>query len=59
MAGPVRIAFQADDSEALAKDLVAAGAEVIGGPVVTPWGDRNVRVAGPESIQLTLFSGPE
>jgi len=59
VAGPVRIGFQTDDSESLARDLVAVGAEVIGGPVVTPWGDRNVRLLGPESVQLTLFSPPE
>jgi uncharacterized glyoxalase superfamily protein PhnB len=53
------MAFQADDSESVAKALVKAGAEVIAGPVVTSWGDRNVRLVGPESIQLTLFSSPE
>lgn len=56
VAGPVRIAFQVDDSESAARSLAAAGAEVIGGPVLTPWGDRNVRLVGPEAIQLTLFS---
>lgn len=59
VAGPVRIAFQADDSESVAKQLVERGAEIIGGPVVTPWGDRNVRLVGPESIQLTLFTSPD
>jgi hypothetical protein len=39
--------------------LVAAGAEVIGGPVLTPGDDRNVRPVGPDSIQLTLFTPPE
>jgi len=58
VAGPVRIAFQVEDSEAVARTLAAAGAEVIGGPVVTPWGDRNVRLVGPDAIQLTLFSSP-
>lgn len=56
VAGPVRIALQADDSESLAGELVRAGAEIIGGPVLTPWGDRNVRLVGPEAIQLTLFT---
>ncbi len=56
VAGPVRIGFLTDDSETLARDLARAGAEVIGGPVVTPWGDCNVRLVGPESVQLTLFS---
>lgn len=56
VAGPVRIALQTDNSESLAAELTQAGAEIIGGPVLTPWGDRNVRLVGPESIQLTLFT---
>ncbi len=59
VAGTVRIALHTDDSDALAGELVKAGAEIIGGPVITPWGDRNVRLVGPESIQLTLFTAPE
>jgi catechol 2,3-dioxygenase-like lactoylglutathione lyase family enzyme len=59
VAGQVRVAFQTSDSEAAAKRLAAAGAEILAGPVVTPWRDRNVRVLGPEGIQLTLFSPPE
>ena len=58
-AGPVRLAFQVEDGESVARSLTAAGAEVIGGPVVTPWGDRNVRLLGPDGIQLTLFSASE
>ena len=59
VAGTVRIALQTNDSESLARQLVQAGAEIIGGPVLTPWGDRNVRLVGPEAIQLTLFSAAE
>lgn len=59
VAGQVRVAFQIPDSDATARDLAAAGGEIIGGPVVTPWGDRNIRVLGPEGIQLTLFSSPQ
>lgn len=59
VAGPVRLAFQTDDSDSLARNLAAAGGEVIGGPVVTPWGDLNARVVGPDSIQLTLFTPAE
>jgi catechol 2,3-dioxygenase-like lactoylglutathione lyase family enzyme len=57
--GQVRVAFQTSDSEAAAKRLAAAGAEILAGPVVTPWRDRNVRLLGPEGIQLTLFTPPE
>lgn len=58
VAGNIRIAIQTADSDAAARDLVKVGAEVLGGPVTTPWGDRNVRVTGPEGIQLTLFTPP-
>ena len=56
VAGRVRIAFGSSDSESAAKKLAAAGAEILAGPVITPWRDRNVRLAGPEGIQLTLFT---
>jgi catechol 2,3-dioxygenase-like lactoylglutathione lyase family enzyme len=56
VAGQIRVAFQTVDSESAANDLVQAGGEIIGGPVTTPWRDRNVRLVGPEGIQLTLFS---
>lgn len=59
VAGPIRVAFQASDSESTANDLVRAGAEIIGSPVTTPWRDRNVRLLGPEGIQLTLFTPVE
>jgi lactoylglutathione lyase len=56
VAGPVRIALEVDDSAATADTLAAAGAELIGGPVVTPWSHRNVRVRAPDGMQLTLFT---
>lgn len=56
IAGRVRIAFGSADSESAANRLAAAGAEILAGPVTTPWRDRNVRLVGPEGIQLTLFT---
>jgi lactoylglutathione lyase len=56
VAGPVRIALEVDDSEATSEQLVAAGAEVVAGPVVTPWRHRNVRLRAPDGMQLTLFT---
>ena len=56
VAGPVRIAFEVEDSAATAERLVGAGAEILGGPVETPWRDVNVRVRAPDGMQLTLFS---
>jgi lactoylglutathione lyase len=56
VAGPVRLALQVDDSAGTAARLAEAGATVVGGPVVTPWNDRNVRLDPPEGVQLTLFT---
>ena len=56
VAGQVWIAFRTSDSESAANALVAAGATLLAGPVVTPWRDRNVRLEGAEGIQLTLFT---
>ena len=56
VAGRVRIAFAVDDSAVAAKRAAEAGAELVAGPVETPWGDVNVRLATPDGLQLTLFS---
>ncbi len=56
VAGTVRIALAVDDSAAFAARLEAAGADRLGGPVETPWHDRNVRVRAPDGTQLTLFT---
>jgi lactoylglutathione lyase len=56
VAGPVRVALEVGDSEAAAEALTKAGGELLGGPVETPWRDRNVRVRAPDGMQLTLFT---
>jgi lactoylglutathione lyase len=56
VAGPVRLALEVGDSEAVAERLVQAGAEQLAEPVVTPWRDRNVRLQAPDGMQLTLFT---
>jgi lactoylglutathione lyase len=56
VAGPVRLALEVEDSAATAEALAAAGAERVGGPVVTPWSHRNVRLRAPDGMQLTLFT---
>jgi catechol 2,3-dioxygenase-like lactoylglutathione lyase family enzyme len=56
VAGPVRLALEVPDSAAAAERLTQAGGEIVGGPVVTPWRDRNVRVQAPDGMQLTLFT---
>ena len=56
VSGPIRLALEVEDSEETAKALLAAGAKRVGGPVVTPWFHRNVRVRAPDGMQLTLFT---
>jgi lactoylglutathione lyase len=56
IAGPVRLALRVADSPATAQRLAAAGGTVVGGPVLTPWRDRNVRLDPPQGVQLTLFT---
>jgi catechol 2,3-dioxygenase-like lactoylglutathione lyase family enzyme len=56
VAGPVRLALEVDDSAAGAKRLSERGAEILGGPVETPWRHRNVRLRAPDGMQLTLFT---
>jgi lactoylglutathione lyase len=56
VAGPVRVAFEVDDSDAVATRLEGVGATIVGGPVTTPWNDRNVRLETPAGTQLTLFT---
>ena len=56
VSGTVRFALRVEDSGDMAERLVAAGAERVAPPVITPWGDRNARVQAPDGMQLTLFS---
>lgn len=56
VAGRVRFALEVADSDATAAHLIEAGAQRVGGPVDTPWRHRNVRVAAPDGMQLTLFT---
>ena len=58
VSGVVRLALEVAASEETANRLVVAGAEPVGSPVTTPWGDRNVRVQAPDGMQLTLFTVP-
>ena len=58
VSGPVRLAIGVEDSEAVAKRLLEAGAELVASPVTPPWGGRNARLRTPDGMQLTLFSEP-
>lgn len=56
VAGHVRIAFEVDDSAALARELAEAGATVLAEPTRTPWNSLNARLEAPAGLQLTLFT---
>jgi lactoylglutathione lyase len=56
VSGPVRLALEVEDSEETANSLASAGAQKIGGPVITPWSHKNVRLRAPDGMQLTLFT---
>ena len=58
VSGKVRLALQVEDPAVAGGRAVAAGAELVRGPVETPWGDTNVRVRAPDGMQLTLFATP-
>jgi GrpB-like predicted nucleotidyltransferase (UPF0157 family)/predicted enzyme related to lactoylglutathione lyase len=56
VAGPVRVAFEVTDADAVAQQLVEAGGELVAGPVRTPWGSVNARLTGPDGLQLTVYA---
>ena len=59
VSGQVRFALQVGDLTSAMNRLLANGATLVNPPVVTPWGDRNVRLQDPEGMQITLFQTPE
>ena len=59
LSGQVRLAIQVPDLDAAIERLVAHGAIVVHPPVITPWGDYNVRLQDPDGMQVTLFQAME
>jgi catechol 2,3-dioxygenase-like lactoylglutathione lyase family enzyme len=55
VSGPVRFALQVPDLHAAMERLLANGATLVHPPVMTPWGDYNVRLQDPDGLQVTLF----
>jgi len=53
--GQVRFALQVPDLKFAMERLLANGAVLVHEPVVTPWGDYNVRLEDPDGMQITLF----
>ena len=55
VSGSIRFALQVPDLKAATERLLAGGAALIHEPVLTPWGDYNVRLQDPDGMQITLF----
>ena len=55
ISGQVRFALQVPDLKSAMERLLAHGATLVHPPVMTPWGDYNVRLQDPDGMQITLF----
>ena len=58
VSGQVRLALQVPDLLSAMDRLLAHGATLVHPPVITPWGDYNVRLQDPDGMQITLFQAP-
>ena len=55
ISGSIRFALQVPDLKTAMERLLAHGATLVHAPVMTPWGDYNVRLQDPNGLQVTLF----
>ena len=59
VSGQIRFALQVPDLKAAMERLLAHGATLVHPPIITPWGDYNVRLQDPDGMQITLFQKPD
>ena len=59
ISGQVRFALEVPDLKAAMERLLEHGATLVHPPIITPWGDYNVRLQDPDGIQITLFQKPD
>ncbi len=59
VSGPIRFALRVPDLQSAMERLLAHGAILVHPPVVTPWGDINVRLQDPDGMQITLFQASD
>ncbi len=59
ISGQIRFALQVPDLKVAMERLLAHGATLIHPPILTPWGDYNVRLQDPDGMQITLFQVPD
>ncbi len=58
VSGQVRFAFEVPNLQEAVAKARKAGAQLVSGPVETPWKDVNARLIGPDGMQVTLFQSP-
>ena len=59
ISGQIRFALQVPDLKLAMERLLAHGATLVHPPIMTPWGDYNVRLQDPDGMQITLFQKPD
>ena len=59
VSGPIRFALQVPDLTSAMERLLTHGATLVHPPVMTPWGDYNVRLQDPDGMQITLYQAPD
>jgi len=59
ISGQVRFALEVPDLKAAMERLITHGATLVHPPIITPWGDYNVRLQDPDGMQITLFQKPD
>lgn len=52
----MKLAWEVDDVDAVFTRLAAAGVMILEGPTDRPWGHRNITIADPDGIAITLFT---
>jgi len=59
ISGQIRFAFKVPDLIKAMEKLLVEGAILVHEPIMTPWGDYNVRIKSPDGIQITLFQAKD
>ena len=59
ISGQVRFALKVPDLKTAMERLLTHGATLVHPPILTPWGDHNVRLQDPDGMQITLFQSPD
>ncbi len=59
VSGKIRFAIQVPNLDSAMEKLIAQGAVLVHPPILTPWGDYNVRLRDPDGMQITLFQKKE